>query len=279
MKSALEKLKKEICQLSEPNLLSAAEWAKVAANCQVALMSGGESSRFQEVPGAQGANKNSLRLPNGDTMIEMTIRMYRDAGIRDFVALVYHRGETIEELLGDGSSLGVKISYSYDPEKPVGKGGAVRHALDQNLIDKEKFLIVHNPDDVILKSQEIFPQKILSGHWAGQKLGRIATVVVVEELPYAYTGMKIVNNCVTQIEMYPQVPLPTHIGVTIFSPAAYGYFQDYFDLQKKSDFEQVLFPVFSQENKLQAVGLPSDHWLAVNNLKAYQQLLRHLGVK
>ena len=82
MKSALEKLKKEVCLLSEPGLISNNDWPQIATKCQVALMSGGESSRFQEVPGADGVNKNSLQLPNGDTMIEMTIRMYLASGIK-----------------------------------------------------------------------------------------------------------------------------------------------------------------------------------------------------
>lgn len=276
MKLALEKLKKQVCSLHPPQILPDDEWENIKDKFQVALMTGGESSRFQEVPGARGANKNSLRLPNGDTMLEMTIRMYRDAGIKDFVALVYHQADSIIELLGDGSRWGVNISYSHDPEKPVGKGGAVRNALDKGFIKKDKYLIVHNPDDVILDFKDKFVRHIISGHLEGEKKGKISTVVVVEETPYAYTGMKIIDNEISQIEMYPLVPLPTHIGVTVFSPQVYKYFTKLFDLSKKSDFEKVLFPLLAEEKKLYAVSIPNDAWLAVNNLKAYKQLLAYL---
>ena len=276
MKLALEKLKKQVCSLHPPQILPDEKWENIKDKFQVALMTGGESSRFQEVPGAKGANKNSLKLPNGDTMLEMTIRMYRAAGIKDFLALVYHQADSIIDLLGDGSSLGVNISYSHDPEKPVGKGGAIRHALKKGLIREDKHLIVHNPDDVILDFKDKFVRHIISGHLEGVQKGKIATVVVVEETPYAYTGMKIVDNNITQIEMYPLVPLPTHIGVTVFSPTCFSYFRRLFSLEKKSDFEKVLFPALAEENKLYAVSIPSSDWLAVNNLKAYKQLLAYL---
>jgi NDP-sugar pyrophosphorylase family protein len=88
----------------------------------VALMAGGESSRYAAVLNGKKIQKNAHELPNGDTMIEMAIRTYRDVGIKKFVALVFHNAHTVEDRLGDGSKLGVEITYSHDPVQPVGKG-------------------------------------------------------------------------------------------------------------------------------------------------------------
>lgn len=244
-------------------------------NITIALMAGGESSRFQSVPGSELANKNALKLPNNDSMIEMCIRMYRDVGIKNFVALVYHKADSLVNLLGDGSKLGVNITYSYDPEKPVGKGGAILNALKNGSIPDDHTLIVHNPDDVIL-NQPTFPLDILKRHNEGLEKGSLATVVVVEETPYTYTGMKIENNFVSEIEMYPMIKVPAHIGVTILDPAVFSYFEKLFDLTKKSDFEQILFPILSKENKLYSVAIPYNNWLAVNDLKAYKKLIANL---
>lgn len=49
-------------------------------------------------------------------------------GISDFVICVGHLGESVVETLGDGSSLGVRISYSYEQE-PLGTGGCVKYAM------------------------------------------------------------------------------------------------------------------------------------------------------
>ena len=276
MTEILQKLKKEICQTLPVREVEQSIYKNFIDNTVVALMAGGESSRFQEVPGASSTNKNAYKLPNGDTMIEMTLRMYATAGIKNFVCLVYHKAQTIEEVLGDGSKYGVTIKYSYDPDKPVGKGGAVLNALLNGSIPKGKNLIVHNPDDVIVNFNGSFPKHIISGHINNTIAGAVASVVVVEEMPHAYTGMTIADNLITQIEMYPMIPIPSHIGVTIFSPNAFDYFHQLFDLTKKSDFEQVLFPILCQSKKLYAVSIPTANWVAVNNLKAYNTLLKTL---
>lgn len=278
MKRALKELKKKITHIRKPKKISDGDWDKFVRQTTVVLMSGGESSRFLDVVKSSDVNKNAFELPNGDSMIEMTIRMYRDAGFKDFVALVYHGGQSVERRLGDGSNLGIKIRYSYDPQKPVGKGGAIKNAILNGAISRDRHSIVHNPDDLILGFSGNFPRHITAGHLDGFENGAVATVVVVEETPYTFTGMKISDNIVKQIEMYPQIPIPTHIGVTILSPQSYPYFDKYFDLNKKNDFESVLFPVLAKKNLLAAVSIPANCWLAVNNAKAYKELLKRLGL-
>lgn len=241
-------------------------------------MAGGESARFKSITGSEPVHKNIFKLPNGDTMIEMAIRMYKASGLTKFVALVYSEAESIVQALGDGSSLGVEIAYSYDPGKPVGKGGAVKNALEGGVLSAGQYFIVHNPDDVILGCEKTFPRDIISGHLEGESKGTLATVVVVEETPYPYTGMKVTKNIVDQIEMYPMIPVPTHIGVTVFSPRIAPYFIENFDYEHRADFESVLFPILSKEKKLYATSIPNNCWLAVNNPKSYKELLKALNL-
>lgn len=277
MKQALDNLRSQICTLKPIQPITDDEYKKFVDNCVVVLMSGGESSRFREVSNTSDANKNAFKLPNGDTMIEMTIRMYKEGGFKNFVVLAYHQAKSLEDILGNGEGLGVNISFSYDPG-PVGKGGAIRNAFEKGFISNDNYIIIHNPDDMILNYEGSFPKYVVSGHLQNETEGSVATVVIVEETPYSYTGMNVVNNKVTQIEMYPMVPIPTHIGVTIMSPGTYNYFLKNFDYSKKSDFEKVLFPILSSEGKLSAVSIPEDNWLAVNNLKAYNKLLQVLNI-
>ncbi len=279
MKKALRELKKKITNLTKPRQISDERWNKFVKQATVVLMSGGESARFLDVTKNVAVNKNAFELPNGDSMIEMAIRMYSTAGFKDFVALVYHGGQSIEKRLGDGSNIGVNIRYSYDPERPVGKGGAIKHAIIKGVIPRNHYSIVHNPDDVILGFPGNFPRHIVAGHLRGEAKGALATVVVVEETPYTFTGMKISNNIVKQIQMYPQIPIPTHIGVTILSPESYPYFDKYFDLHRKTDFESVLFPILAKRDLLAAVSIPASCWLAVNNAKTYKELIRRLELK
>src|SRR3989344_5619494 len=75
-------------------------WKVFAEKVQVVIPAGGESKRLRGVT-REGYNKISMPLPNGDTLLEYNIRMYRDAGLRRFILLVGHASHTVEKLIGD----------------------------------------------------------------------------------------------------------------------------------------------------------------------------------
>ena len=276
LQTELDTLGSKIASFHEPAPAQDDEWQAFVDNTTIALMAGGESSRFSSVLDGTQANKSAFELPNGDTMIEMCIRMYRDAGFKHFVALVFHNAHSIEERLGDGSKFDVKISYSYDPEIPIGKGGAVLNALENGSIPEDHNLIVVNPDDVVLKFPE-FPRYISEAHMEGLKQGAIATAVLGLGQAYSSTGMMVVDNKVVDTKMYPFIPVPAHVGITVFSPAAYTYFRQNFSLTEKSDFENILFPILAGEGKLWSAGLTKGLWIAVNDAKTYKQLCQELS--
>lgn len=275
LQTELDALAQKIASFHEPAEVPDAKWQAFVDNTTVALMAGGESSRFSAVLEGTQANKSAFELPNGDTMIEMAIRMYRDAGFKRFVALVFHNAHSIEERLGDGSKFDAEIRYSYDPEIPIGKGGAVLNALENGSIPTNHNLIVVNPDDVILHFPE-FPRYIGSAHLEGVQNGAVATAVLGQGQAYHSTGMMVVDNKVVDTKMYPFIPVPAHVGTTLFSPDAYPYFHEQFSLTEKSDFENVLFPILAGEDKLWSAGLTRGTWIAVNDAKSYRQLVSEL---
>lgn len=275
LQSELDALAGKIASFHDPESITDDEWQHFVDNTTVALMAGGESSRFSSVLDGTQANKSAFELPNGDTMIEMCIRMYAAAGFKRFVALVFHNAHSIEERLGDGSKFGVEIVYSYDPEIPIGKGGAVLNALENGSIPADHNLIVANPDDVVLNFPD-FPRYISAAHLQGAKNGAIATAVLGLGQAYHSTGMMVVDNKVVDTKMYPFIPVPAHVGITLFSPAAYPYFREHFSLTEKSDFENILFPILASEGKLWSAGLTRGLWIAVNDAKTYKQLVSEL---
>jgi NDP-sugar pyrophosphorylase family protein len=272
LERALNDLRDAICESSEPAHIDWPELLRFAENCVVALPVGGQGSRLQSITERFGVQKNALRLPDGDTMLARTIRMYRDAGFRDFVALVFYYADSVIQALGDGDAIGVRIRYSHDPAIPVGRGGAIRNALDNGSIPADRYLIVHNPDDVIARYPGSFPADIVAAHLAGERQGMIATAVMVDGARVPYTGMRIRGGVVEEVIPYPFVPVPAHTGITLFSPAAYPYFRQLFDMTRKVDFESVLFPLLSAERKLQASVIPNQYWLQVNDPKSLDKL-------
>lgn len=245
-------------------------------NFTVVLSAGGEGSRFQSTPGASGVQKSAFVLPTGDSMIERTIKMYRDAGVTKFVILAYHHADSIQKLLGDGSQLGVSITYSYDPEMPVGRGGAMKHALNCAVVSRESYLVVHNPDDQILGDAVSIVTDAIQAHMHHSEQGAVATAIMVSGTNYEFSGFEIVDGKVVGAQMYPFVPIPTHIGMTIFSPEVVDYFERLFSVTEKTDFEAVLFPVLTEEGKLSAHFIPNDSWISVNDHKDLKKLLKAL---
>ncbi|MGH2614248.1 MAG: nucleotidyltransferase family protein [Thermomicrobiales bacterium] len=273
MEIALENLRRAVCDPGARAAVAAEDLQDFAANCVVALPVGGEGSRLRSVTDALGIQKNALRLPNGETLIERTIRMYRDDGFREFVALVFHSKHSIVDVLGDGSQLGVRVRYSEDPAIPVGRGGAIRHALDNGAIPRASNLIVHNPDDVIARYQGSFPRDVVAAHLAGVRAGTVATAIMVEGARLPYTGMRLNNGIVDEVMAYPFVPIPAHIGVTLFAPAVYSLFDTLFDLTRRTDFEGVLFPLLARERRLYSALIPTESWFQVNDPKSLHRLM------
>ncbi len=273
MEAALHELRRAICDTGEHAVIDRDDLRRFAAESVVALPVGGEGSRLRSVTDALGIQKNALRLPNGESLIERTIRMYRDDGFREFVALVYHSKDSIVDALGDGSQFGVHVRYSEDPGIPVGRGGAIRHALSNGSIPRHKNLIVHNPDDVIALYDGSFPADVVAAHLAGVRAGALATAMMVEGAAVPYTGMRLTNGLVEEVMAYPFVPIPAHIGVTVFAPAVYDLFDHLFDLTVRTDFEGVLFPVLAQHRQLYSAIIPTETWFQVNDPKSLQRLI------
>jgi len=99
---------------------------------------------------AAGAGKRLLPLTavtpkpllsvRGTPLIERLMRQLRSAGFNDFIVNLFHLGEQIANHLGDGTRLGVKITYSRETRQ-LETGGGIVQALA--LLDDAPFLIVN----------------------------------------------------------------------------------------------------------------------------------------
>ena len=64
----------------------------------------------------------------GKPLIEHHLARFQDAGIEEVVINVHHLGEQIQEKLGDGTRLGLKIRYSVETQL-LETGGGIKKAL------------------------------------------------------------------------------------------------------------------------------------------------------
>lgn len=69
---------------------------------------------------------------NGEPFIAHQLRLLAREGVRQVVLCVGYLCQPLVDYVGSGKSFGLSVRYSYDGEKPLGTGGAIRKAC-QNL--------------------------------------------------------------------------------------------------------------------------------------------------
>lgn len=107
--------------------LSLSEWP-------VAILAGGLATRLRPI--TETIPKALVEVA-GEPFIAHQLRLLQAAGFRRVVLCVGFLGQKIEEFLGDGSSFGIEVTYSYDGEKLRGTGGALfnaRHVLGDSFV-------------------------------------------------------------------------------------------------------------------------------------------------
>jgi NDP-sugar pyrophosphorylase family protein len=89
----------------------------------VVILAGGLATRLR--PLTEKIPKSLIEVA-GRPFLEHQIVLLKKNGITDLFLCIGFLGEMIEKQFGDGSGLGVQITYSYDGEKLLGTGGAIR---------------------------------------------------------------------------------------------------------------------------------------------------------
>jgi NDP-sugar pyrophosphorylase family protein len=92
----------------------------------VAILAGGRATRL----GPLAADLPKALIPvAGRPFVDHQLALLHRHGARRIVFCVGHLGEQIERHVGDGERFGVQVRYSFDGERLLGTGGALRRAL------------------------------------------------------------------------------------------------------------------------------------------------------
>ena len=96
------------------------------ARFPVAILAGGLAARMR--PATERIPKALLEVA-GRPFIEHQLASLRREGVDRVVLCVGFLGEMIQASVGDGAKFGLSVSYSFDGERLLGTGGALRRAL------------------------------------------------------------------------------------------------------------------------------------------------------
>jgi len=78
---------------------------------------------------------------NGKALIEYHLERLADTGFREIVINLAHQGDMIRDRLGNGSSWGLNIHYSQEPEGALDTGGGIQQALP--LLGESPFAVIN----------------------------------------------------------------------------------------------------------------------------------------
>jgi NDP-sugar pyrophosphorylase family protein len=111
--------------------------------CDVLILAGGLGTRMRSVSG-DGVSKVMLPV-GGIPVLEHVLRLLAREGFRNVIVCVGYARESVMEYCRDGSSWGLRLTYSVE-QSPLGTGGAVLNAL--HAVDSTDIVIL-NGDTLI----------------------------------------------------------------------------------------------------------------------------------
>ena len=101
-----------------------------------AILAGGAATRMRPI--TETVPKVMIEVA-GAPFIAHQLHLLRREGVRNVVLCVGYLGEQVQRFVGDGAAFGLDVRYSYDGERLLGTGGALRYALP--LLGPEFFVL------------------------------------------------------------------------------------------------------------------------------------------
>jgi NDP-sugar pyrophosphorylase family protein len=116
---------------------------------QIAILAGGLATRLKPV--SQKIPKSMIEI-SGKPFIAHQLELLKRNGIKDIVICAGYLGEQIRDYVKDGSDFGVNVKYSFDGDRLLGTGGAIRKAL---YLLPENFFVIYGDSYLDVNFKEI----------------------------------------------------------------------------------------------------------------------------
>ncbi len=117
----------------------------------------------------------------GPTLIERILGQLAGQGVREAVLNLHHLPQTVASVVGDGTSLGLRVRYSLEP-RILGSAGGPRHALP--LFRDDPFLIVNGDTLTEVDLDAMLHAHVRSG-------AEVTLAVVPNPAPERYGGVLV----------------------------------------------------------------------------------------
>jgi mannose-1-phosphate guanylyltransferase / phosphomannomutase len=223
------------------------------------VMAGGEGSRLRPL---------TIRRPKpmvpiaGKPVMEHILNLLKRHGITDVVVTVQYLASNIEDYFGNGSQMGMHITYSRE-DVPLGTAGSVKNAEEQ--LHDEPFLVISGD---ALTDYNL--TDIIKYHQAKKSLATLTLAHVPNPLEYGV----IITNEEGHITQFLEKPSwgevfsdTINTGIYVLDPQIFAYYEK----DKPYDFSQELFPYMLRKGDPIYGYIASGYWCDVGNLSEYMR--------
>ncbi len=221
------------------------------------IMAGGEGTRLKAVTGDM---PKPLVPLVGRPMLEHIILLLKKNGFTDICAALRYHAEDIIERFGDGSTLGVHLSYRVEGEA-LGTAGSVKNCAD--FYGDEDFLVISGDAACDMNLAEL-----MAAHKKARAAATIALSRTSEPLSY---GLAVTDSD-GWVRFFIEKPQWSRVvtdlvntGIYILSPRA----MELVPTGRSFDFGRELFPLLLSRGE-KILGLALDgYWCDVGSPLAY----------
>jgi NDP-sugar pyrophosphorylase family protein len=192
----------------------------------------------------------------GHPVLYYILRWLKEYKFSQVVLSCAYKHEIISNHFGEGSDLGLNLTYSIE-ETPLGRGGGIKLA-SQQLENKEGLVLVINGDIVT----NLSISDLLSSHAASE--AKVTIVTVPLNSPY---GIVEINEKDLAIEFRekPVLPYWVNAGIYMIDASTFPLFPDH------GDHEETLFPTLAKQEKLHAYRFLG-FWRTIDTIKDFEEI-------
>lgn len=221
------------------------------------ILAGGRGERLR--PLTQDRPKCMIEVL-GSPILSYQLRWLAEYGVHKVAVACGYLHEMIQQHFGNGMKLGVEIEYVVE-EKPLGRGGALKQAMQRIIGDEDKLLCLNGDNicNLVLPDFERF-------HEQHKPLATILTTPL--RSPYGIVDTSAEGDVIAFTEK-PVLPYGVNAGIYIMSREIIPQLPDV------GDHEETTFPKLAKEGKLKAFRSEC-FWRTVDTVKDVNELRNEL---
>lgn len=214
---------------------------------QAVILAGGQATRLR--PYTEDRPKAMVEVA-GVPVCEHQLVWLAAAGVEHAVMSVGYRADVIQDRIGDGSRIGIGVSYAVETE-PLGRGGGLKLAARQLPFPDESWFAMNG--DVLAR----FPLGDLSAHH--HRIGALATIALAG---YRSTwGLATLEgDFVMGFVQSPHLPYWINGGIYAMEPQVVDLLPD------KGDHEDSTFPELALSGRLGGYKI-TGYWRGIDTVK------------